>query len=132
MPARVQEASFQVNATITVVLAHVGQNHVVAGLQSFEDLHGVVANRPESYLHPLGVAAIGFHFKEGPLAVRFGKGGTSDKQDVVQGLDSDDAVNRLGGELRHGRLHVHRDRERSVDCIRVDARHFAGDGNASV
>jgi hypothetical protein len=45
---------------------------VVAGLQTLEDLNVIYGGCAESDPHTRGVAAIGFHFKEGSLAVLFG------------------------------------------------------------
>src|SRR5215208_4663928 len=75
--------AFKLHAVESIELRHVGQDHLVAGLQPLDDLDRVHRGAAEFDLGRVGLA-VGRHFEDRHRAVLLAEGRSPDINDVVE------------------------------------------------
>src|SRR6185295_4564302 len=120
--------SVQPYLVVTVLRRGVREDHLVAGLQTLDDFHGVDGGAAQLDRHPHRLLAVLDQLEQLDLAVGLADGGAADVEDVLQAFDLDGAVYR---EVRPGargqrtvERHVHH--HRAVLRRRGDPQHAAG------
>src|SRR5512147_950542 len=91
------DSSFQSDAVEGVPGGHIGDDDLVAGFQTLEDLDGVDGALSEADLHPHGLVVAGLEPEESDRALLGPEGGAADVDDVGQPLELDCAVYRKVG-----------------------------------
>src|SRR5438477_5461395 len=112
---RASPTLFQPDAIVCVVCRHIGQDHLIADLESLQHFDRVDRAPAKLHLHALGVHAVGGHLEEADDALILAEGGPAHEEDVVQPLELDRAVD---AQIRHRTARQVAD-ERDVDGPRA-------------
>src|SRR4051812_33799788 len=115
-------SAFELYPVERIELRHVGQNDLVAGLESFEDLDGVHRGASELHLGGERLAAR-LHLEDRDGAVLLAERRASDEDDVVELLELDGAVDAQvrTRSRRQVAVHDHVDADRPARRGGVDA-----------